>query len=225
MTPKLTFEEHGVEIRRGVLSEGDIQFVISDISLESDKLRHGGIRNLEKKFASIARLASDLSLLGMAKVLLGGTPRLVRALFFDKTPDRNWFVTWHQDKTVTLNKRADIDGWGPWSLKDGVCHVQPPCSVLDQMIAVRLHVDPCDEESGCLKIIPGTHRLGILRQEAIDEIVATSRAVACVVSAGDAVLMRPHVLHSSSKLVRQLHRRVVHLEYSDFELPQGICWA
>jgi hypothetical protein len=102
----LTFEEHGVEIRRGVLSEGDIQFVISDISLESDKLRHGGIRNLEKKFASIAKLASDSELLGMARYFLGGTPRLVRALFFDKTPDRNWFVTWHQDKTVTLNKRA-----------------------------------------------------------------------------------------------------------------------
>jgi len=37
--------------------------------------------------------------------------------------------------------------------------------------------------------------------------------------------MRPHVLHSSGKLVRHAHRRVVHLEYSDYVLPQGIHWA
>ena len=84
--PALDLLEHGVEIREGVLSERDIRSVISDISLDSETLRSSGIRNLEKKFASIARLAADRAVLGIARQLLRGTPRLVRALFFDKTP-------------------------------------------------------------------------------------------------------------------------------------------
>jgi ectoine hydroxylase-related dioxygenase (phytanoyl-CoA dioxygenase family) len=140
----------------------------------------------------------------------------VRAIFFDKTPTRNWAVPWHQDKTVTLNRKVTMDGWGPWSEKDGVCHVQPPCSVLDRMLAIRLHVDPCDEESGCLRVIPGSHRSGILKPRDVARMVATNDAVPCVAAAGDAVIMRPHVLHSSRRSVRQIHRRVIHLEYSDY---------
>ncbi len=225
LSPALDFMRHGVEIQRNVLSGKDIQFVVSDISLESETLRRRGIRNLEKKFPSIARLAAHPVLLETVKKLLGGTPRLVRALFFDKTPEKNWAVGWHQDRTVTLNKKAPLDGWGQWSVKEGVCHAQPPCSVLDRMLTIRLHVDPADEASGCLQVIPGTHRSGILRQSAIDRIVERSSASACVVSAGDAVIMRPHVLHSSGKSLGQLHRRVIHLEYSDYSLPEGIHWA
>jgi len=222
---QFNFNKDGVEIRDGVLSRRDIGFIASEISLDSDILRRGGIRNLEKKFASIAKLARDRSILQLAQSCLKGTPRLVRALFFDKTPDNNWFVAWHQDKTVTLNRKAALKGWGPWSLKDGVCHVQPPRSVLDRMVAIRVHVDPADAGSGCLKVIPGTHHLGILKKAEIDRIVEQASAVDCVVKAGGAVIMRPHVLHSSSKSVRQSHRRVVHLEYSDFQLPEFLCWA
>ncbi|MGE3531395.1 MAG: phytanoyl-CoA dioxygenase family protein [Steroidobacteraceae bacterium] len=221
----MDFFPHGVDIRRNVLAEEDIQFVIADISLDSDLLRQGGIRNLEKKFASIARLVADTTILDMASSLLDGTPQLVRALFFDKTPEKNWFVAWHQDKIVTLNKKAAMAGWGPWSVKDGVCHVQPPCAVLDHMLTIRLHVDPADEYSGCLKVMPGTHRLGILQQTEIDRIATSRSAVECVVSAGDAVIMRPHVLHASSRSTRRSHRRVIHLEYSDYKLPQDISWA
>src|SRR5271168_2905260 len=146
----LNFNRDGVEIRDGVLRGSDIDFIASDISLDSEVLRRGGIRNLEKKFASIAKLASDRLVLRLAQSCLKGTPRLVRALFFDKTSANNWFVSWHQDKTVTLNQRAALKGWGRWSLKEGVCHVQPPCSVLDRMVAIRVHVDPSDASSGCL---------------------------------------------------------------------------
>lgn len=222
---RLNFSKHGVEIRKQLLAQRDIRFVAADISLESDILRSGGIRNLEKKFASIARLAGDPMLLGIANDLLGGPSKLVRVLFFDKTPERNWAVAWHQDKTVTLNKKIDMEGWGPWSVKEGVCHVQPPCAVLDRMLTVRLHVDPTDETNGCLRVIPGSHRSGILKQEEIDRWVKSHRVVSCAVSAGDAVVLKPHVLHSSRRTLSRAHRRVVHLDYSDYELPEGVCWA
>jgi ectoine hydroxylase-related dioxygenase (phytanoyl-CoA dioxygenase family) len=221
----LDFHEHGVEIRRSVLSLDDIRSVTSEVSLNSDKIRRGGIRSLEKKFASIANLSADPNVLGLAAELLDGSPQLVRALFFDKTPEKNWFVTWHQDKTVALNQKADLDGWGPWSVKEDVWHVQPPQTVLNRMLTLRLHLDPADDKSGCLKVIPGTHRFGILQQVAIDGIVRSHTALPCVVSAGDAVVMRPHVIHSSAKSIRQSHRRVVHLEYSNYELPPHLHWA
>jgi len=131
----------------------------------------------------------------------------------------------HQDKTVALNKKAELIGWGPWTIKDDVWHVQPPQAVLNRMLTLRLHLDPADEESGCLKVLPGTDRLGILQQAAIDGVVRSCAALPCIVAAGDVVVMRPRVLQSSAKSIRQPHRRVVHLEFIDYELPPPLHWA
>ena len=223
--PAFNFENDGIEIRKALLPVRDIELVKSDIDLESVKLKIYGVRNLEKRFSTISMLVRNDKLLSSAKQLLGGDVNLVRALFFDKTPEKNWFVSWHQDKTVTLNKQTDLEGWGPWSIKDRVCHVQPPVAVLNTMVTFRLHLDPSDEENGCLNVIPGTHEYGILGQTEIDEIVGREIAVPCVVEAGDAVIMRPHILHSSSKAKQPNHRRVVHIEYSSYALPDGASWA
>ena len=219
------FENDGIEIRKKLLPASDIELIKSDIDLESIKLKLYGVRNLEKRFDSISMLVRNEKLLSIAKQLLGARVKLVRALFFDKTPEKNWYVSWHQDKTVTLNEQTELEGWGPWSIKDGVCHVQPPIAVLNKMVTFRLHLDPSDEENGCLKVIPGTHKYGILGQAEIDEIVGSKMVVPCVVEAGDAVIMRPHILHSSGKAKQPSHRRVVHIEYSSYALPDGISWA
>ncbi len=221
----LTFATDGVEIRPAVLRSQEIARIQEEVSVDHEILRRTGIRNLEKKFQSIAEVAADASVLSIAASLLGKTPQLVRALFFDKTGERNWFVTWHQDRTVTLNKRVEIDGWGSWTQKDGVHHAQPPRDVLDSMVTIRLHVDDADEERGCLSVIRKSHRLGILTQNEINRIVINSRPEACVASAGDAVIIHPLVLHCSAKSRNPEHRRVVHLEYSRYELPLGVSWA
>ena len=93
------------------------------------------------------------------------------------------------------------------------------------MITFRLHIDPADQDNGCLKVIPGTHKHGILSQEEIDDIVNKSTAIPCEVKATDAVIMRPHILHASNKAANPHHRRVVHLEYSSYKLPEGVTWA
>jgi ectoine hydroxylase-related dioxygenase (phytanoyl-CoA dioxygenase family) len=219
------FDRDGVEIRKALLSADTIDLIKSDIDLANTRLQPYGIRNLEKRFDSVSRLVGNDDVLAVARSLLNDNVSLVRALFFDKTPDRNWFVTWHQDKTVALNERRDLKGWGPWSIKDGVHHVQAPVCVLNKMITLRLHIDSAGKDNGCLRVIPGSHRHGILKQREIDEIVRTSTAVPCVVEAGDAVIMRPHLLHSSGKAERPHHRRVVHLEFSSFAPPDGTAWA
>jgi len=197
----------------------------AEVSLDHEILRRTGIRNLEKKFRTIAGLVADATVSSIAAALLGERPRMVRALFFDKTPERNWFVAWHQDRTVTLDRRIELAGWSRWTCKDGVHHVQPPRAVLDQMVTIRLHLDDTDELGGCLCVIPGSHRLGILTQDEIDQAVARSTPLACAVAAGDAVIMHPLILHSSRKSQRSIHRRVVHLEFSSYQLPSDVSWA
>src|SRR5205807_4301579 len=94
----------------------------------------------------------------------------VRAIYFDKSPEANWLVSWHQDLTLALRARAEVPGFGPWSTKDGIPHVQPPVELLQQMLSVRLHLDDADESNGALRVLPGSHRCERLAPARIREL-------------------------------------------------------
>ena len=118
-------EENGFEIHSGFLGNNSINEIITEIeTLDSDFPKHG-IRNAEKKLRSVKNLVESDLLLEKARSYLTGKPEVVRVIVFDKTADKNWLVTWHQDKTISVSDKKEIDGWGPWTLKDGVHHVQP----------------------------------------------------------------------------------------------------
>jgi len=119
---------------------------------------------------------------------------------------------------------VEATGFGPWSVKDGMTHVQAPVEVLGKMLAVRIHLDDCDEGNGALRVLPGTHRLGRLGSERIQELRAEKSDVVCPARAGDVMLMRPLLLHASGKSQGNGHRRVLHIEYAGFELPEGLRW-
>jgi ectoine hydroxylase-related dioxygenase (phytanoyl-CoA dioxygenase family) len=144
-------------------------------------------------------------------------------LLFDKPPEANWKVPWHQDLTIAVKEKRDTPGFGPWSIKAGVLHVQPPVAVLETMLAVRIHLDDCDESNGPLRVIPGSHLLGRLSTEQIREMSAPP-AVSCTVEAGGALLMRPLLLHASSASRSPLHRRVIHIEFASCDLPGELEW-
>ncbi|MGH7130738.1 MAG: phytanoyl-CoA dioxygenase family protein [Phycisphaerales bacterium] len=149
-----------------------------------------------------------------------GRAKLVRSILFDKTPDANWLVPWHQDVAIAVRERREADGFGPWSVKDGLVHCQPPVEVLESMFTLRLHLDPCGPENGPLRVIPGSHRHGITDAD-ITEAQRTN-AVECTTPAGGAVLMRPLTLHASPKASSPAHRRVLHLEFATCDLPGGL---
>ena len=79
---------------------------------------------------------------------------MVRGIYFDKRVDANWKVAWHQDLSIAVKAKAKIEGYGPWSVKAGITHVQPPVSVLEQMLTVRLHLDDTDETNGHYVLSP-----------------------------------------------------------------------
>lgn len=161
----------------------------------------------------------------LAASVLGTDAKPVRAILFDKNPDANWKVAWHQDQTIAVKERAEVEGFGPWSVKGGVVHVQPPAAVLEQMVTVRLHLDPCPAENGALRVLPGTHKRGKLTPAFLSATAQDVEPVTCAVGLGGAVLMRPLTVHGSSPSEVAQHRRVVHIEYAAGALPGALAWA
>ena len=148
----------------------------------------------------------------------------VRGIYFDKRPETNWLVAWHQDLTLALKEQVEVPGFGPWSVKEGVPHVQPPIKLLEQMLTVRLHLDDTDADNGALRVLSGTHRLGRLSADAIQNCRDTHDEVLCEAKAGDVLLMRPLLLHASSRSTSTRRRRIVHIEFAGFPLPKPLEW-
>jgi ectoine hydroxylase-related dioxygenase (phytanoyl-CoA dioxygenase family) len=183
----------------------------------------GGARNLLDD-PRIAALALSPALRQFASAVLGENCFAVRALFFDKTPDANWKVIWHQDLTIATQARVDLPEYGPWTDKAGVPHVQPPVDILEQMLALRLHLDPCDEDNGPVRVIDGTHCLGRLSPQAIEELRVQRSESVCLAAEGAILAFRPLLLHASSPATRPAHRRVIHIEYAARALASPLTW-
>lgn len=156
----------------------------------------------------------------------GRITRAVRAIFFDKNPEKNWYVTWHQDLTIALKRKVETPGYSAWSIKDDIVHVQPPVQVLEEMVALRLHFDDCDSDNGPLKILCGSHKLGRLENNfySLNGVAENSEKV-LTAAAGQIIAMKPLVVHASSKSVKPLHRRVLHVEYAACSLPSPLEFA
>jgi ectoine hydroxylase-related dioxygenase (phytanoyl-CoA dioxygenase family) len=221
----LNFNQQGFELLENLLHPDTISTLLNGISRLKMDAGRGGIRRIETLCPAAKILAESERVLAAARGYLQGEPSLVRAIYFEKSESNNWYVTWHQDKTVAVSARHDLPGWGPWSIKAGAWHVQPPVEVLETLVTLRLHLDPADRDNGCLKVLPGSHRLGIVPVGDIAGIVSRSEPHYCEVPAGGAVAMRPHILHASEKARAARPRRVLHFEYSSYVLPKGIGWA
>jgi ectoine hydroxylase-related dioxygenase (phytanoyl-CoA dioxygenase family) len=216
----------GFAIVADVLGHADVSRLTDAVerSRELGDSGRGGIRNLLDRVPKVRSLAESPSIRALVEPVLGKGAFAARGILFDKTPDANWKVPWHQDLTIAVQRRMDVAGFGPWTIKDGVHHVQPPVGILENMLAVRLHLDDCGEENGPLKVIPGSHRNGRLTAEQIQTIASKNPDVSCPVGRGGAVLMRPLLLHASSVARSPRHRRVVHIEFAASGLPGGLRW-
>jgi len=202
-----------------------IDAIKQDLASIEPKTLSGGLRHAEKKLATVSDFARQQALLDQAGKYLAGKPRFVRTMVFNKTLNRNWLVPWHQDKTIAVSSKFSAPGWGPWTKKEGILHVQPPLAVLEKMITFRIHLDEATEANGCLQVIPKSHRNGILTQASIQNYVGNTSVFTCKAPVGSILAMRPHLLHSSGKTTSPTPRRVLHFEFSCFPLPPGIHWA
>ncbi len=221
-------DEDGYATVEGVIPLNDLAVLIAEIEehVSASGVAHqAGLRALAGKLPSVRRMREHPRLVSVATAILGAPAFVVRTLLFDKTPDANWKVAWHQDLTIAVAQRQEVPGFGPWSVKDGIPHVQPPIELLARMITLRLHLDDCMAANGALRVIPGTHRLGRLSPVEIASVREQSVDVTCELAAGGVMVMRPLILHASSPATSPLHRRVLHLEFAAEHVPGGLAWA
>lgn len=219
------FRVTGFSLERNFTSTNWINQILQDIEQTQLDIDVTGIRHIDKKLKSVSAYLASEEFSNSAKSYLSSQHKLVRAILFNKTPETNWFVTWHQDRTVSVSEKFENPDWKSWSLKESVLHVQPPLAVLENMVTIRIHLDQTTKENGCLKVIPGSHLSGLLSQDQITEIVSREEPAYCEAVAGDALVMRPLILHASSKSTDPSQRRVLHLEFSDWVLPAGVGWS
>ncbi|MDX1564044.1 MAG: phytanoyl-CoA dioxygenase family protein [Phycisphaeraceae bacterium] len=219
----------GFALVRNVLGSRDIARLIQSLESVSpgaavrQRRNVYGIRNLLEVCPAIRSLAKDRWVRTLIEPILGPRCFAVRGLLFNKTPDANWNLGWHQDSVIAVRERKSAPGFGAWSLKAGVHQVQPTAEVLSGMLALRLHLDDCGPDDGPLRVLPGTHDQGWLddRQESL---IRTRRPVVCEARAGDVLVMRPMLLHASRPARSPDNRRVVHIEFAAEDLPFGLHW-
>lgn len=206
-------EQHGFAILPAVLLPREAGRLVDDLDHAALRRSKAGVRHV-LRHPAIASLAQQPRLLHIAQEILGADALPFRATLFDKSPQANWLVVWHQDTALPLRERRDTPSWGPWSIKDGVVYAHAPASVLCRVLALRIHLDDSTADNGPLRVLPGTHTKGVLSDDDIHDLAERVAPIDCLVPQGGVLAMRPLIVHASSKSQAEEVRRVLHIEYS-----------
>jgi ectoine hydroxylase-related dioxygenase (phytanoyl-CoA dioxygenase family) len=210
-----SIDERGYALIPDVWSAREILALLVSLADLSSRPGRAGIRHvLHHPVVSV--IANDRRLLDMAQSALGENAFPFRATLFDKAPDSNWLVSWHQDTALPLVEKIETPGWGPWSVKDGFHYAHAPAYALNKVLALRLHFDDSTSANGPLRVLSGTHRMGVLTDDDVARLAAELDPVECLIAKGGILAMRPLIIHASSKsqVQSQILRRVLHIEYA-----------
>jgi len=181
------------------------------------------IRGFLREIPSLRPLIFTDGLLTLLARYAGDGYFAVKSIYFDKPGSSNWFVAWHQDLTISVDRKALLEGFGPWTIKEGNFGVQPPLYLLENIYTLRIHLDDTDEGNGALRVIPGSHRQGIILPGTMD--LSKERGISCPVDKGGVMIMRPLLMHASGRSASDRPRRVIHIEFSSLPLPAPLEWA
>jgi phytanoyl-CoA dioxygenase PhyH len=171
-----------------------------------------------------AHLAKALRGEARIRSLLPRNAVAVQCTLFNKSPTKNWLVALHQDLSIPVRDRVDCPECSGWTEKEGQLYVQPPVSVLELLVAVRVHIDDCPAESGALRVVPHSHLQGRIDPSRAEAFRSQHGETVVPVARGGTLVMRPLILHASSKATSLAPRRVLHFVFGPPTLPSGLEW-
>jgi ectoine hydroxylase-related dioxygenase (phytanoyl-CoA dioxygenase family) len=227
---KRQFFDNGFITIPNIYSDNEIEKIIIAIN-EADTSNQTyrksadlfAIRQFLKEIPQTTNLIFNKNLREIIHNFFGDNYFVVKSIYFDKPETSNWFVSYHQDLTISVDRKIELENYGPWTVKQNQFAVQPPLDVLKNIFTIRIHLDNTDENNGALKVIPESHLKDIYRPETIDWTIVTETI--CDVPKGGLMIMKPLLLHGSNKTTNNKKRRVIHIEFSNEELPKSIKWA
>jgi hypothetical protein len=216
----LSFDEHGAarHDRAALRVLENIEAILAGCPGDRAGVRLYGVEGLEPL------LAPESAIGRIAVARLGPGARPIRAVLFDKAPGANWALGWHQDRTIAVRERGDVPGYGPWSVKAGIQHVEPQFAVIESMVTLRIHLDPVPTDNGPLLIAPGSHRLGRIPASGIAATVDRCGTISCLAERGDVWSYATPILHASAASVGHVRRRVLQADFSAMTLPALLEW-
>lgn len=227
---KEKISKDGYAIIDNVFSIDEIEnlfLIISNVDSSKPNFRKTNdlfaIRQFFKEVPRSADIVFGGKLNSVISKIFGDDFFVVKSIYFDKPEDSNWFVAYHQDLTISVNKKFDIKGFGPWTAKQNQFAVQPPLNILQDNFTVRIHLDNTNEKNGALKVVTRSHLKGVYRPETIDWKIETENI--CSVKKGGIMFMKPLLLHSSGRTTNNNKRRVLHIEFSRSLLPDNLKWS
>ncbi len=228
-THKKDVADTGFTVVENVFSESEVAqliVAIDQVSADSPTFRKTedlfAIRQFLKEVPAVLPLIFTDNFKALIADLFDTEYFVVKSIYFDKPERSNWFVAWHQDLTISVDKKQETEGYGPWTVKQNQFAVQPPLNILQDNFTLRIHLDDTSADNGALKVIPGSHLRGVYRPENIDWNV--EREHICATGAGGVMVMRPLLLHASNRTTNNMRRRVIHIEFSRKELASGLNW-
>ncbi|AZA86660.1 phytanoyl-CoA dioxygenase [Chryseobacterium shandongense] len=227
---KNSIKENGFTVINNIFSEEEIKKigeVIQNIDTSGETFRKledlFAIRQFLKEIPEVNDLIFNENIKTIIKEIFGEQYFVVKSIYFDKPEKSNWYVAYHQDLTISVDKKFEIENFGPWTTKQNQFAVQPPLDILENIFTIRIHLDDTDEHNGALKVVPKSHSNGIYRPETIDWSVETEAI--CSVEKGGVMIMKPLLLHGSNRTTNGKKRRVIHIEFSDKGLPEELNWS
>ena len=184
------YGREGILFPIGVLSEVEVeQYRDALESVAASCCGEGYQRrfdNLHLFFAWAYRLATNEALLDAVESILGPDLVVDGTLVFYKPPHDSSYASWHQDSVYS--------GW----------HLTPS-------VSAWIALTPSERSNGCMRVIPGSHRHGLLDHDNVDDPnllnrrgerlrndVDESQAVDVVLRPGEMSLHHTNVVHGSN---------------------------
>ncbi len=218
-------ENNGTSMLNRVYTQREVRKAkaIIDKHLKAIKKAKHANRDLFTEIPELNTLLFNKNLKSIVKHI-DPKAQLVKVIYFDKPPTDNWYVTWHQDLTIEVKNKKAVKGYKGWTKKEDRFGVIPPEDVLKSVFTLRVHLDDTSQKNGGVRVVPGSHKKELSKSE-IGVITENSVAMPVDIPEGGVHVMSPLVLHASSKSKSQRRRRILHLEFSSAELPEGLEWA
>jgi len=227
---KNAIADKGFSVISNVFSTEEIEKiseVIQNIDTSKETFRKSedlfAIRQFLKEIPEVKDFIFNENLKAIIKEIFGENYFVVKSIYFDKPEKSNWYVAYHQDLTISVDKKVSLENFGPWTTKQNQFAVQPPLNIIENIFTIRIHLDDTDENNGALKVVPKSQAKGIYRPETIDWNVEKENI--CNVEQGGIMIMKPLLLHGSNRTTNGKKRRVIHIEFSDRELPEELNWS
>ncbi|MDQ1164324.1 phytanoyl-CoA dioxygenase family protein [Flavobacterium sp. SORGH_AS_0622] len=181
------------------------------------------IRQFHKEIPEILDFIFNENLKKIIESNFGKGYFITKSIYFDKPEKSNWFVAYHQDLTISVDQKIEVENFENWTLKQNQFAVQPPKEILEDNFTIRIHIDKTTKNNGALRVINNSHSKGILRIENLN--FETEKETICEVEKGGIMIMKPLLFHASNKTTNNERRRVIHIEFSRQQLPEGLDWS